>query len=130
MKYIKYIILICSLMIIFTLNVSAKEQKIVIKGVDTAYSNLLTSNSFKTISNKIQMLGNPSGVTCTDILGGILPDLQSILKIIRIVGPLLVIVLSIFEYLSAIAAKNDDALKKCNSRLIKRLILVALLFFL
>jgi hypothetical protein len=117
-------------MIIFTLNVSAERKSFAIKNGDAADSNPIDIGSFNTRGNVTQGNDDVSDATCSGILAGILPDLQSILKIIRIVGPLLVIVLSIFEYLSAITAKNDDALKKCNSRLIKRLILVALLFFL
>ena len=39
-------------------------------------------------------------------------------------------IISIYEYLMAVVSKDADQLKKCNSRLIKRLILMAILFLL
>lgn len=67
---------------------------------------------------------------CTGLLNGFEKDLEGILKIIRIIAPLLVILLSVYEFIVAIANKDDDALKKANSRLIRRLILVVVLFLL
>lgn len=52
----------------------------------------------------------------------------TVLNYFRIIGPLLVIVLSGLDYVKAIINSDDDALKKTHSRLVKRLILAALLF--
>ena len=64
------------------------------------------------------------------VLGGFKEDLQNILKAIRIVAPVLVVFLSAYEYLTVVFMKSADDLKKANKRLINRLILIALLFFL
>lgn len=71
-----------------------------------------------------------STTDCAGILGDFKTDLEEILKIIRIIGPLLVVIYSTYDYLSAVLKKDDDALKKANGKLVKRLILVAILFFL
>lgn len=52
----------------------------------------------------------------------------TVLNYFRIIGPLAVIVLSGVDYVKAIINSDDDALKKTHSRLVKRLILAALLF--
>lgn len=65
---------------------------------------------------------------CDSALGSFKEDLENIMKIIRIIGPILVIILSLWDYLSAIFMKDDDQLKKANGKLTKRLILAALLF--
>ena len=64
------------------------------------------------------------------MLGTFKVDLENILKIMRILGPILVVVFSLVDYLSAIVQKDDDSVKKANSKLVKRLVLVVLLFFL
>src|SRR5574344_257188 len=71
-----------------------------------------------------------STTDCAGILGDFKTDLEEILKIIRIIGPLLVVIYSTYDYLSAVLKKDDDALKKANGKLVKRLVLVAVLFFL
>ncbi|MDD4187626.1 MAG: hypothetical protein PHX04_02545 [Bacilli bacterium] len=77
------------------------------------------------------LLNNDSEAACTGLLGPELKkDLEQILKIIRIAGPLIVVILSSVEFIGAIANKDDDALKKCTQKLATRLILVAVLFFL
>lgn len=68
--------------------------------------------------------------SCEGMLGTFKVDLENILKIMRILGPILVVVFSLVDYLSAIVQKDDDSVKKANSKLVKRLVLVVLLFFL
>lgn len=62
-------------------------------------------------------------------LGGFKDDLQSIFNAFKIVAPILTLVLSSFEYMTSITSKDGEGLKKANKRLINRIILVALLFF-
>lgn len=79
----------------------------------------------------VTLLDNDSDSKCEGLLGPVLKkDLEQILKIIRIVGPLAVVILSSVEYISAIASKDDDAIKKCTQKLATRLILIVVLFFL
>lgn len=68
--------------------------------------------------------------TCEGILGSFKKDLEGALKIMRFLGPIFVIVLGTYDYCAGIFSKDADLLKKANSRLMKRLILIAVLFFL
>ncbi len=69
--------------------------------------------------------------SCEGLLGEDLKqDLDNVLKIIRIAGPILVIFLTSFELIGAVTSKDDDALKKAMGKLTTRLILVAILFLL
>lgn len=71
-----------------------------------------------------------SNDTCESMLGDFYKDLESIMGIIRIVGPLIVIFLTSMEYIVAITGKEDDAIKKVTNKLVTRLVLVAILFML
>ncbi len=55
--------------------------------------------------------------------------LQQILNIIKVVGPLLVVVLSSIDFAKVIIKSDDEAMAKAQKKLIIRLILAALLFF-
>lgn len=55
--------------------------------------------------------------------------LQQILNFIKIVGPILVVVLSSIDFVQVIVKSDDEAMAKAQKKLIKRLILAALLFF-
>ena len=71
--------------------------------------------------------------------GGILGDpndensvawlLQQILNYIRVLGPMIVIVMSGIEFTKVIISSDDDGMAKAQKKLITRLILVAALFF-
>jgi len=68
--------------------------------------------------------------TCAGVFGDFYDDLVGLLKIIRILAPLMVLLLGTYDYMTAIFSKDAELLKKSNSRLVKRLILMAILFFL
>lgn len=55
--------------------------------------------------------------------------LQQILNYIRALGPAIVVVLSGVEFAKVIITSDDDGMKKAQKKLITRLILIALLFF-
>jgi len=55
--------------------------------------------------------------------------LQHILNYIKVLGPILVVVLSSIDYLYIIIKSDDESMKKVNKKLIVRLILAAALFF-
>lgn len=58
-------------------------------------------------------------------------DIYGLLKILKIVAPLLVVGLTIFEFVKAIARSEiDGEAKKLGMRLVKRLIIAVILFFL
>ena len=54
--------------------------------------------------------------------------LQQILNYIRIIGPILVVVLSSVDFAVVIVKNDDDSLGKAKKKLINRLLLVAALF--
>ena len=58
-----------------------------------------------------------SNDTCESMLGDFYKDLESIMGIIRIAGPLIVIFLTSMEYIVAITGKEDDAIKKVTNKL-------------
>ena len=68
--------------------------------------------------------------SCLGVLGSFKNELDVILKIIRIVAPLMVIIYSTYDFVGAIFSNDTDLLKKATSRLLSRLILTAILFFL
>ena len=55
--------------------------------------------------------------------------LQQVLDIIKVVGPILVVVLSSIDFVKVIIKSDDEAMGKAQKKLVTRLILAALLFF-
>lgn len=87
--------------------------------------------TFQGSNYTINLLDNNSDQVCDSLLGpAFKKDLEQIFKIMLVAGPLIVVVLTSVEFISAIASKDDDAIKKCTAKLTTRLILVAVLFFL
>lgn len=79
----------------------------------------------------INLLADGSEEVCESLLGENLKnDLEQVLKIIRVAGPLIVVFLTSMEFIVAITGKDDDAIKKCTQKLMTRLILIVVLFFL
>ena len=69
------------------------------------------------------LLGNPNDPNSVAWL------LQQALNVIRVVGPILVIILSSFDFIRVIINNDDEAMGKAQKKLVMRLVLVALLFF-
>lgn len=74
-------------------------------------------------------LAEPSVDRNCNSLGTFKDDLQSIFNAFKIVAPILTLVLSSFEYMTSITSKDGEGIKKANKRLINRIILIAILFF-
>ena len=55
--------------------------------------------------------------------------MQKLLNYIKVLGPILVIVLSSVDFMKVIIKSDDDAMQKAGKKLGYRLILAALLFF-
>ncbi len=68
-------------------------------------------------------------VNCND-LGKFKVDLNNIFNFIKIVIPLLIIGLSTYDFIRGITARDEKALKKAFSSLIKRIICAIVIFFL
>lgn len=82
-------------------------------------------------TNDIVLLNNEADVRCDSLFSSELrTDLENILKIMRIVAPLIVVFITTFEFISAAVSNDQEALNKAVNKLAKRLVLVALLFFL
>ena len=68
--------------------------------------------------------------SCNNLFGDFTKDINNVISAIGIIAPIIVVAVSVYEYLLAVINKDADALKKCNSRLIKRIVLMVVLFFL
>lgn len=62
--------------------------------------------------------------------GNTLKDLQNLFNFCKIIIPLLVIGLSVFDFIKAVAGKDEKDMKKAFTRLMKRLALAVVFFFL
>ena len=60
----------------------------------------------------------------------IISMIYNVLKWIKYILPALIIILTMLDFIKAIAAQNDDDMKKAQGKFIKRLIVAALLFLL
>ena len=68
-------------------------------------------------------------ISCSS-LGDLKTDLQNLFNFIKIIVPLLVIGLSIYDFIKAITGKDAKDLKKASQKLLKRFIYAIILFFL
>ena len=80
-------------------------------------------NQEQTCDGGNSMLGDPNDEESVAWL------LQQVLNFIKVVGPLLVVVLSSIDFVKVIVNSDDDAMQKAFKKLGQRLILAALLFF-
>lgn len=88
-------------------------------------SGTIVNTTVKTTENTASYdTGCPLGVDVTK-------DIYGLLKILKIVAPLLVVGLTVFEFVKSIARSEiDGEAKKLGMRLVKRLIIAVILFFL
>lgn len=101
--------------------------KIELNGEEPVFdaSGTIVNTTVKTTENTASYdTGCPLGVDVTK-------DIYGLLKILKIAAPLLVVGLTIFEFVKAIARSEiDGEAKKLGMRLVKRLIIAVILFFL
>ena len=111
---------------------SLNEIKVedIAKGIDKAKESLATEVDISTLTNSQK---------CEGIFGTVDGDgnfqketfgwlLQKILNYIKIAGPILTILFSMFEFIKAIASSDEESMKKVQSRLVVRIIAVVALF--
>lgn len=67
---------------------------------------------------------------CEGIFGGLTKEIQSIFNVFKIAAPILILVLSIIDFVRATIQQDKDEMKVAFSKLIKRLILAVILFLL
>ena len=80
-------------------------------------------NNEQECSGENSLLGNPEDPDSVAWL------LQQILNYIKIIGPILVVVLSSIDFAGVVVKGDDEAMAKAKKKLITRLILAACLFF-
>ena len=133
-KRINILFLIFIGLISFSLfNVSAKStiNPITFDSKMAVISDSINSNSVVAVISSLK-----DNKECKGILGN--PDnedsvawfLVKILDYLKLLGPLMILVLSSLDFAKAILMSDDESLKKAQSSLITRLILAALLFVL
>lgn len=94
---------------------------------------IVEKNDFNLLSKTVYI-----GATCNDKSNALLGDpncedsvawlVQLILNIIKVVGPILVILLSSVDFIVVIIKSDNDQFQKAQKKLITRLILALLLF--
>lgn len=93
------------------------------KGTDEIDDWMGETDQDQTCEGSNSLLGDPDDPDSVAWL------LQQILNFIKIVGPILVVILSSVDFIQVIVKSDDEAMAKAQKKLIKRLILAALLFF-
>lgn len=128
-------------------NTYLSETKKIKENMDTEFSHMTQEelDQYKEEKDKensnVDLNGLNSGIGCegifgtTDANGNFTKEsfgwlIQTALNYIKIIGPVLVIILSMLEFIKAIATSDEDAMKKAQSRLVVRLIAVVVLFLL
>ncbi len=108
-----------------TVEVACKDQ-----GNQTLKVNVLGEN--ESVSNTKDIYANiedAQQVQCS-ALGDLRKDIQGIFNIVKIVVPGLIIVMSTYDFIRAIAGKVEGETKKAFQKFLKRLAFAIILFFL
>ncbi len=126
-KIINYILLFSMVLLLvspvnmkaLTVTEAAHNSEAVYHIVDTGYSPVALIGE----SCGDSLLGDPREPNSVAWL------LQQVLDFIKVVGPILVVILSSIDFAKVIIKIDDEAMAKAQKKLITRLILAALLFF-
>lgn len=105
------------------------EKEDLLKNVDKAYSDMLKSDN-------LDISGYNQPMDCSGLFGD--PNdpeslaylIQKVLDYIKIIGPILVVVLSSVDFIKVIWLSDDENMKKAQQKLVKRLAAAILLFLL
>ena len=81
------------------------------------------------LETKYKLRSGLSDENC-NVSRSVLNLVYNVLKWGKYIAPVLVIILSILDFIKAIASQNDDDMKKAQGKFIKRLIIAAILFLL
>lgn len=110
-------------------NLSDEEKEGFLKDVDSAYSKMLKSEN-------LDISGYNQPMDCTGLFGdpndteSVAYLIQKILDYIKIIGPILVVVLSTVDFIKVIWLSDAENMKKAQQKLAKRLAAAILLFLL
>lgn len=97
-----------------------------------AFRNVKAENKIINENNQvgyINVYADDESTNCSS-LGKFKDDLQSIFNVFKIVAPILTLVLSTYEFVTAITSKAAEGLQKSVKKFTTRLILVVVLYFL
>ncbi|MFA7120622.1 MAG: hypothetical protein WC277_04035, partial [Bacilli bacterium] len=87
---------------------------------DTTFNKVLLEEDNDSTNNDADVATEEYGSddrVCEGLLGDTLKkDIESILNVMKIIAPLLVVIFTIYELISAVVSKDDDALTKALSR--------------
>ena len=119
-SFIFYLYIFAIFLVFVPLRVDAIQLSDVSNNINILANN--TTQNFDCDGSN-SLLGNPSDENSVAWL------LQQIFNFIKIIGPILVIVLSSIDYAKVIIQSDDESMGKANKKLIWRLILAGLLFF-
>ena len=93
---------------------------------DTCMNECLDLNN--KLRNAKALISEDQKIEKCSISDDIVSMIYNVIKWAKYIVPVLVIILSILDFIKAIAAQNDDEMKKAQGRFVKRLIVAALLF--
>lgn len=130
-SFITIILILTTLFVVAPINTRALSVN------DTVFSNVYVldkdtddiedwlgdTNQEQTCEGSNSILGDPDDPDSVAWL------LQQILNFIKILGPIIVVILSSVDFIVVIVKSDDEAMGKAEKKLVKRLILAALLFF-
>lgn len=101
-------------------NIADKENEITKEDIENWGSE---ANQEQSCDPEKSILGNPDDPKSVAWL------LQKVLNFIKILGPILVVLLSSIDFMKVILAGDDDSMGKARKKLLYRLVLAAALFF-
>ncbi|MBO7079369.1 MAG: hypothetical protein J6W64_06120 [Bacilli bacterium] len=120
---ITILLVIASIMFVSPINTFALDKDS-ISIVDKSSSNLIsnTISIAKSCPPTNAVLGD---VDCEDSVAWLI---QMILNVVKVIGPILVVILSSVDFIMVIVNSDNDKFQKAQKKLITRLVLAALLF--
>lgn len=118
---ITFLLVIASVMFISPINAKALEVNN-INIVENINSNILNDAIYIADGEKAPILGDPEDENSVAWL------VQLILNIVKVAGPILVVLLSSVDFIMVIVNSDNDKFQKAQKKLITRLILALLLF--
>ncbi len=118
---ITILLVIASVMFISPINAKALEVNN-INIIENINSNILNDTIYIADGEKAPILGDPEDENSVAWL------VQLILNIVKVAGPILVVLLSSVDFIMVIVNSDNDKFQKAQKKLITRLILALLLF--
>lgn len=129
-KIVTIILILTTVFVVSPINTSALSVN------NNSFNSIyILDENTDTINDILEETGKDQGCTGSNSLLGDPNDessvawlLQQILNFIKILGPILVVILSSVDFIQVIVKSDDESMGKAQKKLIKRLVLAALLF--